>query len=167
MDAVKNISHCISLSLSHSNTHFKQLSQHRKSAVSILENTLYNLYITYNIHFNKQRLQVFFLSIEKISNFSCCNGIPELYQLYQQIRHSFHSPSYQTDGAVRRFIHTITLSHIMNYGVSTRKQFDSHTAQIRYQDVSLQWFCNNSYYMPCTTVCFWNNSCLKAVFIIK
>jgi hypothetical protein len=36
----------------------------------------------------------------------------------------------------------------MKYGESTRKLFDSNIAQIRYQGVSLQWFCNNSIICP-------------------
>jgi len=106
------------------------------------------LYVTYNNNFKKKRLQVFLLSVEKISNFSRCNGIPELYYSDRQIRYSFNSPSYQTDGAVRGYLHTITLSHFLKYEESTRKQFDSHVTQRRYQGVSLQLFCNNSNICP-------------------
>ena len=114
------------------------------STVSIFANTLHNLHITYKNHFKKKRLQVFFLSIEKISNFSRFKGTPDLYYLHRQISHSSHSPSYQTDGTVRRYLHIITLSHILKYEESTRKLFDSHITQISYEGVSLQLFRNNS-----------------------
>jgi hypothetical protein len=83
MDAVKNISHCISLSLCPSNTlQIAGLARNIRYKY-ILANTLHNLYVTYNNHFKKKRLQVFFLSIEKIvifpilmvyRNYTSCTG---------------------------------------------------------------------------------------------
>jgi hypothetical protein len=51
--------------------------------------------------------------------------------MYRQIRHSFDSPTFQTDSAVRRYLHTITLNQFLKNKQSETKAFDSHIAQIR------------------------------------
>jgi hypothetical protein len=140
---LKNISPWFYSSLSLSNTRFKQLGYHRTTAVNILQNTLHNLYTTYNNHFKNKRLKRSFFYRKNKWFFPLygknylCNGI---------LAAPANSPLFPfTILSNRRRCtsvssHHHTIPQFSKYEESTRNVSDCRISQIRYQGVSLKLF---------------------------